>query len=146
MEVELKIDENCEAPKVVIYTRSVTPQITALVNQLSGDAPKRVAAFRGEEIFLVEPEDIFTIYTEGQKVFVGLSAEVYRLKNRLYELEELFTGTSFLRISNSEIVNFSKVESLDLSISGTITLRLKNGKTSFVSRRYMDKIKKYLGL
>lgn len=70
----------------------------------------------------------------------------YRLKNRLFELEEQLTGTTFVRISNSEIANFSKVASMDMGLSGTITLRFKNGETTYVSRRYVEKIKQYLGL
>lgn len=71
---------------------------------------------------------------------------VANLKFRLYELEKRFAGTQLIRISNSEIVNLQKVESLDFSISGTITLKFDNGEKAFVSRRYIEKIKKYIGM
>ena len=58
----------------------------------------------------------------------------------------MLSGSSFVRISNSEIVNFGHVTSLDTSISGTISLRMTNGDKAYVSRRYVSKIKKYLGL
>jgi Response regulator of the LytR/AlgR family len=146
MEVEIEIDESFAKPKAVIYTRQVSSEVMAAVNRLSTDALQRLAVYRGEEVFLIQPEEVFVIRTEGQKVMACLESETYRLKSRLYELENQFTGTSFVRISNAEIVNFDKVVSLDLSISGTISLRLKNGDKAFVSRRYMDKIKTYLNL
>jgi DNA-binding LytR/AlgR family response regulator len=146
MEVEIKIDEAFAKPKAVIFTRQVSPEVTAAVNRLSADVPQRLAAYRDEEVFLIQPDEVFAIRTEGQRVMACLESGTYRLKSRLYELENQFTGTQFVRISNSEIVNFDKVVSLDLSISGTISLRLKNGSKSFVSRRYMDKIKNYLNL
>lgn len=146
MEVEIKIDDAYTVPKIVIHTNRITAQITDLVKKLSIDTPEMLVAYQNNEVFLINPADILNIYTEGQKIFARLANGTYRLKNRLYELEELFEGTAFLRISNSEIVNFNNVESLNMSISGTISLKLKTGGNSFVSRRYVDKIKKYLGL
>jgi DNA-binding LytR/AlgR family response regulator len=146
MEVEIKIDESFAKPKAIIYTRQVSPEVTAAVNRLIADAPQRLTVYRGEEVLLIQPEEVFAIRTEGQRVMACLENGTYRLKSRLYELEDQFAGTSFVRISNSEIINFDKVVSLDLSISGTISLRLKNGGKAFVSRRYMDKIKNYLNL
>ena len=60
---------------------------------------------------------------------------------RLYELEERLDNR-FVRISNSEIVNLKKVKSLDLSFVGTICMELSNGEVSYVSRRYVSKMKK----
>lgn len=54
--------------------------------------------------------------------------------------------SSFVRISNSEIVNLRRVNNFDLSYAGTIRVSLNNGDTAFVSRRYIPKIKKVLGL
>lgn len=51
-----------------------------------------------------------------------------------------------IRISNSEIVNLKKVKNLDLSFVGTICMELSNGDVSYVSRRYVSKIKRLLGL
>ena len=62
------------------------------------------------------------------------------------EAEERLDNSKFVRISNSEIVNLKKVKSLDLSFVGTICMELSNGTVSYVSRRYVSKIKKVLGL
>ena len=68
------------------------------------------------------------------------------LKKRLYELEELLDKTKFVRISNSEIINLKKVKHFDLSITWTICVRLSDGTAAYVSRRYINKIKKILGV
>jgi DNA-binding LytR/AlgR family response regulator len=86
------------------------------------------------------------IYTEDGKVFARTENDLYLLRLRLYELEERLDSTIFVRISNSEIVNLKKVKSLDLSFVGTICMELSNGEVSYVSRRYVSKIKKLLGL
>ena len=68
------------------------------------------------------------------------------LKARLYELEERLAKKNFIRISNSEIVNFSKIKNFDLSLAGTITIIFKDGSKTYVSRRYVKKIKQFLGI
>ena len=64
----------------------------------------------------------------------------------LYEAEERFRGSSFVRISNSEMINLKTVRSFDLSLAGTICVSLKNGETAYVSRRYVSRIKEALGM
>lgn len=149
MDIEIKLSEEYSSTKVVVYTNKMTEKISNLVDvitKITGENIQTIVGTKDEEVFLLSLNDILTIYAENQKVFARSVNGIYRLKNRLYELENMFVGTSFLRISNSEIVNFDQVKSLDLSINGTISLKFKNGDKSFVSRRYVDKIKNYLGL
>ncbi len=70
----------------------------------------------------------------------------YVLRLRLYEAEERLNGKDFVRISNSEIINIKKAIKFDLSTAGTICVSLSNGNISFVSRRYVTKIKNTLGI
>jgi len=146
MEVEIKIEPGCKCPRIVIYTEEITQEISDIARNLSGKEYSSLAGYKGEEILLIKPEEIIRIYAQGQKVMAQLADETVQLRYRLYELENRLSGASFMRISNSEIINFSKVKSLDLSMGGTITLKLKTGDKSFVSRRYVKKIKKYLEL
>ena len=62
------------------------------------------------------------------------------------ELEEILDSDSFVRISNSEIVNVRKIIRLDTSITGTIRMYMKGDTQTFVSRRYVSRIKKTLKL
>ena len=84
-------------------------------------------------------------YTEP-KVFAVTGSGEYILRLRLYELEQRLDKNIFVRISNSEIINLKKVQSFDLSFTGTICVKLSNGTMSYVSRRYVSRIKKILGI
>ena len=63
---------------------------------------------------------------------------------KLYELELFLDKKIFVRISNSEIVNFNKVKNIDFKMIGTMILNFNNGNKSYVSRRYIPKIKEFL--
>lgn len=146
MDIELKIDPTYTTPKLTIYTHELTPQLSELITKLSNDSMQLITGIKGESIFLLSPREIFCFFTENQKVFAKTQTGIFKIKSRLYEIENLVLDTSFVRISQSEIVNFSYVESLELELNGTIRLKLKNGDYSYVSRRYVSKIKSYLKL
>ncbi len=146
MNVEIVIEPGRAEPKLVLYADTVTPELARLMSRLSDNAPEVIIGYIENEAFLLNRTDILRFYAQEQKVFAKIDNCEYRVKNRIYELEEMLAGTAFVRISNSEIANFSRVASLDMGLSGTITLRFKNGETTYVSRRYVEKIKQYLGL
>ena len=146
MQVEIKIDDNCIEPKVIIITDKVTDEINDILNMLSSKTPEVITGFYNDLAEILSPDDIIRIYAEDGKIFASVNSKEYILRQRLYELEEQLNKYSFVRISNSEIINLKKVRNFDLSLSGTICVTLSDGTVTYVSRRYVSKIKKVLGL
>lgn len=146
MKIEIKLDKNCLETKVIIVTEKMTDEITALMQRLSEETPQGIVGFDGDMVLLLEPSDIIRIYSAVGKVFAVTDKKEYVLRLRLYEIEEKLNGKGFVRISNSEIINIKKAKKFDLSMVGTICVSLSNGNISFVSRRYVTKIKKALGI
>ena len=146
MQVEIKIDDNCIEPKVIIITDKVTDEINDILNMLSSKTPEVITGFYNDLAEILSPDDIIRIYAEDGKIFASVNSKEYILRQRLYELEDQLTKHSFVRISNSEIINLKKVRNFDLSLSGTICVTLSDGTATYVSRRYVSKIKKVLGL
>lgn len=146
MQVEIKIDDSCSEPKVIILTDSVTEEINELVQKLSDNNSRIISGSRDGRIEILEQKDLIKIYAGNGRVFAVTDHGEYVLRLRLYEAEERLNPAQFVRISNSEIINLKKVKNFDLSFAGTICVELMNGTTAYVSRRYVPKIKKILGL
>ncbi len=146
MQVEVKIDGTCTEPKVIILTASMTEEVRNLLNRLSEQAPQIMAGSRGDQVEVLEQAELIRVYASGGKVFAVTGQGEYTLRLRLYEVEERLSAQQFVRISNSEIINLKKVESFDLSFTGTICVKLSNGTVTYVSRRYVSKLKKILGI
>ena len=146
MKVEVKLDPACEEPRVVILTARMTEEVGALLDLLSERGPRVIAGFRDGVAALLEQEDLVRIYAADGKVFAATGQGEYRLRLRLYELEDRLDKTRFVRISNSEIINLKKVRGFDLSLTGTIQVSLSNGAVTYVSRRYVAKIRQMLGI
>ena len=125
MQIEIKIDDSCTEPKVIILTDKVTDEINDILNTLS--------CFFNDLAEILSPDDIIRIYAESGKTFATVNKKEYIIRQRLYELEEQLTKHSFVRISNSEIINLKKVRNFDLSLSGTICVTLSDGTATYVS-------------
>ena len=148
MKLNINIDTGAKEPEITITTARVTEDVSRVVDFVSrlDDAPIIISGIREDKVELLAPEVIVKIYAEDSKVFVKTEKGTYQIRLRLYEVEERLDNSKFVRISNSEIVNLKKVKSLDLSFVGTICMELSNGEVSYVSRRYVSKIKRVLGL
>lgn len=146
MQIEIKIDENCKEPKIIVVADKMTEELNALIKRLSDSPPQMLAGFKDETVELLEPGDIFRIFAESGKVLAETTRGEYTLRLRLYEVENRLDSFNFVRISNSDIINLKKVKGFDLSFAGTICVTLSNGTTSYVSRRYVAKIKQLLGI
>lgn len=146
VQIEIKIDSSCAEPKIIIMTASITEEVAQLMKQLSEESPAVIAGFRDDKLEILEQEDLIRIYANAGKVFAVTRDGEYSIRSRLYELEERLDGRRFVRISNSEIINLSMVDHFDLSFTGTICVKLSNGMITYVSRRYVSKIKKILGI
>ncbi len=146
MDIEVKLDPQYKAPKVIVLTDRLTEEINALVARLSEEAPQLIAGFQGDVLRLIEPQELLRVYSSDKKVIAVTADGEFVLRQRLYETEERLAGTKLVRISNSEMINMAKVRSFDLSVAGTICAALSDGTKAYVSRRYVAKIKKILGI
>jgi len=146
MQFEVKIDSSCIEPKVIILTASMTEDVNIILNKLSDQAPQIISGSRDNKIEVIEQADLIRIYASSGKVFAVTHKGEYALRLRLYEIEERLPPHQFVRISNSEIINLKNVNNFDLSFTGTICVKLTNGTITYVSRRYVSKLKKILGI
>lgn len=146
MQIEIKIDEKCKEPKILIMTDKMTDEVNAVIKKLSDEQPRVLAGFREDQVEVLEMPDIYRVFAESGKVFAETEHGKYTLRLRLYELEQRLDNRAFVRISNSDIINLKKVKNFDLSFAGTICITLLNGTVTYVSRRSVSKIKQLLGI
>lgn len=146
MQIEIQIDENCKESKIVVITDKMNDEINEIVKRLSEARPNMIAGFRNDMAEVLDPSGIYRVFAENGKVLAETNHGVFVLRMRLYEAEERLDCKTFVRISNSEIVNLKEVKNFDLSFAGTICVALSNGTVTYVSRRYVSRIKQLLGI
>lgn len=145
MDIKIIIDKNYTTPKVVVYTNQVSEDVSQMLELLNRNNNSQLYGFIGDSLYFLNFNDIFSIYSSNGKVYANTDDKTYLLKYRLYQLETIL-GNNFVRISNSEIANINKIKNLDFSTLGTIRINFINNTFTYVSRRYIKKIKDYLNL
>lgn len=148
MEIEIKIEPGRLLPKIIIVTGKVNKDTEALVDMISRSEsePELICGFKNDVMSILDPGEISRVYSEGRKITAVTQDGEYVIKKRLFEIEELLEKSKFARISNSEIINLKKVKHFDLSFRGTICVKMNDGSVTYVSRRYVSKIKTILGV
>ena len=141
MKIEFDINEKYQEDKIIICTNKITDELQEFVNKLNNEKNNKIYGYKNDIIFILEENKIETIYSENKKVFIRYeNGNIYETKKRIYEFENNLPN-KFVRISNSEIVNFDKVQNLEFKIVGTIILNFYTDRYTYVSRRYVKKIR-----
>ena len=145
MKIDVTLDPALEELLVKVLSPGETEELAALLERL--EERPLLTGFRDGSAVPLEAAEVLRFYGED-KVFCAeaVGGEIYTVRLRLYELEGRLDRRTFVRVSHSEIVNWKRVTALDLSLSGTIRVTLEGGVVTYVSRRYVKKIKEVLGI
>ncbi len=146
MKIKLEINPKYKELEIHVCHEADTEQARDVCRVLCNVLDTCVMAYSDGQVIPVGSSDIIRIFSQNQGVYVTTTKGVYRLRERLYELEERLDSCRFLRISNSEIVNLRKIQRMDTSLTGTVKMYLDENIETYVSRRYVTRIKKALGI
>lgn len=125
----------------------MSEQITNLVAYVQNldKQTSRLTVKKGEQVYLLEHEEIVRLYLEDRLLQVETVENVYTSNLRLYQVKEDLPA-NFLQISQSEIIHIKQLDHLKLTSNGLVKLVMKNGSVTYSSRRYLKVIKERLGL
>ena len=144
MKVNIELSKDYNPPHATIYTDEITDEVQQVVDVLN----KKDVPFIGnkeDRMYMIKPEEIYMITIIDKKTMIYTQDDHYISKKRLYELSE-HLGHHFMQISKQTIVNLVFIESIEASFNGCLLLKLKNGTSDYVSRKYLPALKRYLGL
>lgn len=146
MKVQIQIEKDCTETQVIIVTKALSASIQELASRIEKEPLSVLTGMQNEKYALIKPEETFRIYADHKKVWVQTKQGLFQIRKTLYQIEELLDEKQFVRISHSEIISLSKIVNFDLSFNGTICVNCIDGSKSYVSRQYVPKIKKILGM
>ncbi len=131
--------------EIIIRCSSPDEEILKLIYALKSRREK-LACTEDGSIVMIEPRSVYYFESVDDKVFAYCESKVYEIRRKLYELEQQFENTDFLRVSKSVIVDLSKVTKLTPGFNGRFEAILDNGEKVVISRQYVPALKKKLGL
>ncbi len=139
------IDEN-EEEEIVLRIRVPDARLFELLRQITKEREVLTGYYADGSMSKLDLRELYYFESVENRVFAYGKKDVAELKCRLYELEERFVGTDFIRISKSMILSLDKVERFVPMLGGRIEAVLKNGERAVISRQYVPEVKRRLGL
>ena len=145
MKITIIHDPDVKEPEITVTYGYLTEELQALLAEISL-ADNRIAGEKNGTTHFLNLSDIYYVETVDGKVFLYTAGDTFETKARIYQLEEMLSGTPFARVSKSAIVNLKKVCSITPEKHSKLIMTLLNGEKLLVSRQYLNSIKERLGV
>lgn len=133
--------------EINITASKMSENLSILVNNIQNISSKQlvlVTAQYNNNIYILETEKIEKFYSKDQNVYCLYNNKEYRVKKKLYELENMLDKQIFIRISKSCIVNVKQIECFDIGRVGNIIVRFKDSPIENVSKRKISSVINFL--
>ncbi len=102
---------------------------------------ERITFFKDNQEFFFPLELVLFFETEGEHIYAHTADDAYRIKFRLYELEEMLPR-DFIRVSKSAIVNVRRIISVTRNLTASSLVQFSGShKKIYVSRHYYHRLR-----
>lgn len=136
-----------EEDEIIVKVRDLSEDTLNIIKRLKeGGGKETIAGFAGDSIVMIPLNEIYYFDAVDNKVFAYTKDKCTEVKKKLFEIEQEFEQTSFLRVSKNAVVNIKKIERLFPEFNGRLEARLKNGENIIISRGYVPLLKRKLGI
>ena len=144
MKVSLDIDSGFDESKVIIECKEMDDSIKNIIDFIKGQETRFLVGREGDMQHILKPVEIHYFHTNNDTVTAVTAKGEFRLKEKLYELEELLPPNQFIRLSKSVIANLDELSRFEASFNGTLCVYFKSEAKEYVSRNYVNTIKESL--
>lgn len=145
MKVRIELDNSIEENEVIIKCKQLDEIVQKIQKSISDITSFPKLTFYKDDIEYYLPlNKILFFETSENNIQAHTINEVYKIKYRLYELEEILP-VNFVRVSKSTILNVNHVYSIDRNITSSSIIEFyKSYKQVYVSRNYYKVLKQRL--
>lgn len=146
MKIIINVDKSLKKEEIIINCKKLDDNIKELYDNIQSmlSTKFRLVFYDGAKEIYLETDEILFFQTEEGFVYGHTENKVYKVKERLYELEEILSK-NFIRISKSTIINVNKVLSVTKNITSSSLITFNSSyKKVYASRHYFNNLQKAL--
>lgn len=142
MKIRIELDETTKEDEVIIKCQSLNKEIQDVQKVLTEMFAKKqqITFFKGDKAYYLSLESILFFETDVSGISAHTADQVYEVKHKLYELEEMLPG-SFMRVSKSTILNTNQIYAMTHNLSSNEVQFQGTHKQVYVSRHYYKPLK-----
>lgn len=146
MKIRIEIDESLKEEEIIIRSPELNEKIRSIQEAVSeaADRERKMTFLKGETEYYLPISEILFFETGDGEIHAHTSSDMYRIKYRLYELEEMLPGF-FMRVSKSTILNTKRIYAMNRSVTTSCVVHFQNThKQVYVSRYYYKPLRNRL--
>lgn len=143
------IDPSFDEEKVLIYAKERNEIVKKIEDLVDSDGINLIGVdeeSRDNETVILNPIDVICFVSENNKVYAIVGKKRYRIREKLYMLEEMGFKSYYVRLNQSCIANMKHISKFASSIGGSLLVMFDNGYSDYIARRELKNVKERMGL
>ena len=141
MKLRIEVTDGSSEDEVIIRCGRVDESVQKLQAYVQSMSAPKLTFYKGSQEYFLPLEEILFFETEGEQIYGHTKNDAYRVKYRLYELEELLPHY-FARAAKGTIVNTTRIYSIDRNLTASSRVKFAGShKQIYVSRHYYSTLK-----
>ena len=143
MKIRIELDEKISEDEVIIRCSELSEEVRNIQRVLSDmlSQKMKITFYKNNTEYYISLDEILFFETEESNISAHTVDNVYLVKYKLYELEEILPK-DFVRASKSTIVNINHIYSITRNLTSSSLVEFQGThKKVYVSRHYYKQLK-----
>ena len=141
MKLRIEVTDGFSEDEVVIRCGRVDDTVSKIQDFIQSLSAPQITFYKGTQEYYLPLEEILFFETDGEQVYAHTKNDAFRVKYRLYELEEKLPQ-QFVRAAKGTIVNTSHIYAINRNLASSSQVKFANThKQIYVSRHYYGSLK-----
>lgn len=140
MKLRIERDVSLSDISVLIRYAEKNPLLHRLIHAVKSCAEK-IEALDGDQTVMLNIMDVYYFESVDKKTFACCRENVFRVKDRLYQLKENLAHYGFVQVNKACLLNVNVLTSIRSMLNSKMEATLLNKERISVSRKYISEIK-----
>jgi len=141
VKLRIEVTDGSLEDEVIIRCGRVDDNVQKLQAFIKSISTPQLTFYKDAQEYYIPLEEILFFETEGELVYAHTTSEAFRVKYRLYELEEMLPHY-FVRAAKGTIVNTSRIYSINRNLTASSQVQFAGThKQIYASRHYYGALK-----
>ena len=141
MKLRIELTDGAAEDEVVVRCNRVDGNVQKIQEFISNLSAPKMTFYKNSLEYFFPIEDVLFFETDGEQVFAHTQTDAFKVKHRLYELEEILPA-AFIRAAKGTIVNTKQIYAIDRNLTSSSKVNFTGThKNIYVSRHYFKPLK-----
>jgi len=141
VKLRIELTDGSEEDEVVIRCGRMDDTIQKLQEYILTLAAPKLVFYKDSQEYYLSLDDILFFETNGEQVFAHTQNDAFKVKYKLYELEDMLPG-NFVRAAKGTIVNTQRIYAINRNLTASSQISFsETHKQIYASRHYYSSLK-----